>query len=128
MDDIVVLILTLIFIAAGIFGQAKKKRVAPQPEVKNVPEQDDFWEMLDDEWKKTKQADINTPQKPNSEDLKKNLRKEYQFNAKTEGERIAQKMPVEKIKTNEKLSAVKSGRFSLRDAVVYSEILNRKYT
>ena len=49
MDDLIIIILTLIFAAAGVFGQLKKKAAEKE---KGVPEKepetpDNFWDFLE---------------------------------------------------------------------------------
>lgn len=129
MDDIIILILTLIFIVAGIFGQMKKKPEAPDTEVAPPPESDDnFWDLLEDDenfMEQDRQANVATeppareaaPQPP-----------QYRFKTDKEKPTVQQQ---EKNKTETKTrlkKSIKKKAFPLKEAVIYSEILNRKYT
>ena len=68
MDDIIVLILTLIFIVAGIFGQMKKRQAVPAPESENRGAEDNFWELLDEELDKVRPPETIIP--PKNEEVK----------------------------------------------------------
>ncbi|MFW5822486.1 MAG: hypothetical protein ACOCU7_03775 [Tangfeifania sp.] len=141
MDDLIVIILTLVFAAAGIFGQMKKKQAAGQAENQPEPPADsepegpgNFWDFLDAEPEYMQQAPVaGTPQQ------------EQQVQA-AEKKPVAVKKPVPKIIAENEDSSIYSNdltsdgkvektkkdfskeRFPLRKAVIYSEILNRKYT
>lgn len=126
MDDIVVIILTLIFIVASIFGQKKKRKPIPDAESEQQPAGDNFWEMLDEEWKDARQPDSPPQQKPIEKQETTHIdSKPYTFQHEKEGARIMAKKPE---KTKKAITKVKKKKFPLREAIIYSEILNRKYT
>ena len=119
MDDIVVLILTLIFIIAGIFGQMKKRREVPVEKNENQPEEDNFWEVSDEI--------LEEPRK--NYELQKEARKIRSEETNREKKSyIRQIEGFEYDLTKEKkISTGKKKKFPLKKAVIYSEILHRKY-
>jgi hypothetical protein len=123
MDDVIVIILTLIFIIASIFGQKKKRKA--QPETEQQPKGDNFWDMLNEQWKGAQQPAASPQQKPVEQQQTVADAQPYTFDAKSEGARIVTKKQ-EKAKTT--IRKVQKKKFPLREAVIYSEILNRKYT
>ena len=141
MDDLIVIILTLVFAAAGIFGQMKKKQAAnkagnqPEPRSGAEPEEPgNFWDFLDADPEYMEQVPVaeNRQQEPQVQSAKK--------------EHAAKKKPTPKIFAENENNSIYSNdltsdgkaektkklsskdRFPLRKAVIYSEILNRKYT
>ncbi len=128
MDDIIVIILTLIFIVASIFGQKKKPQPVPETEAEVEPQSsgDNFWDMLNEEWKEARQTDSPSQQKPVEKQEQPTMEsKPYTFHPDKEGAKITVEKPEE---TKKSISKTKKKKFPLRDAVIYSEILNRKYT
>jgi hypothetical protein len=130
MDDIIVLILTLIFIIAGVFGQMKKRQTnqGEEPEADNRienPDRNVFWEHLHDD------LDEPEPEKtvPVVQKLKrtKNIEQEYLFNVDDEGKRIFTRNKEKKVPVSVIVKSSKGKRFPLKKAVILSEILNRKY-
>ena len=134
MDDLIVIILTLVIAGIGIFGQLKKKKQSTtKTEGSNAP--DSFWDLIQGESNSPNQMESEfdesefvaesdyTVQKPEV-----NIKKQgYQFTAKNEGRSVLSN----DLKTETKKPKLKSKLkkdFSLRKAVIYSEILNRKYT
>lgn len=126
MDDLVVVILTLLIAGAGAIGQMKKKKQIPA-ETGEPKTPEDIWELIKAE---------AFPQKHYSEPAFKEIEKEesvpyvneqgYKFEAKNEGGLLVKndmkaQSPVAKNTAKEKI------KFPLRKAVIYSEILNRKY-
>jgi hypothetical protein len=130
MDDIIVLILTLIFIIAGVFGQMKKRQTAANSESEQDPSSEkpgngNFWEHLQDEWDETEQESVQHVYQKQSN--LENIEQDYLFKAEDEGKRIftrntkiSEPLQVEK-RTSKRF------KFSLKKAVIYSEILHRKY-
>lgn len=136
MDDLLVIILTLIFAAAGIFGQSKKKKAqqakqpVPQPQAE---EHDSFWDFLEGESPRPRESNIEAQPEQAYRQPQQNTADE-----KTEPVQNVQPAPKKssiystdltenKEAKNQRKSKLKN-RFSLRKAVIYSEILNRKYT
>lgn len=126
MDDLVVIILTLIIAGAGVIGQIKKKKqISETGEEQKKPE--DIWDLFKEEV---------FPAYPNAEQENLNIEQEefepfeneqgYKFEAKNEGgllvnNELKATHPVKEVLTK------KEDGFSLKKAVIYSEILNRKY-
>ena len=126
MDDIIVIILTLIFIVASIFGQKKKRKAIPDAEAEQKPAGDNFWDMLNEEWKEARQTDSPVQQKSVEKQEQTNIDSQpYTFHPEKERTKTVARKP-EKRKTA--ITKIKKKKFPLRDAVIYSEILNRKYT
>jgi len=136
MDDLLVIILTLIFAAAGIFGQSKKKKAqqAKQPVPKPQPEEhDSFWDFLEGESPKPRESKIEAqpeqayrqPQQ-NTQNKKPEPVQNVQP-AKKKSSIYSTDLTGKKEAENQRKSKLKN-KFSLRKAVIYSEILNRKYT
>jgi hypothetical protein len=135
MDEKIVIILTLIFAALGIFGKRKKKTPA-QPVSGSANPQQSFWDLMhgtpdlqnsmaSDEFEDLEFAD--EPELVTQPQNKTTKTAGYQFVAKNEGLSDIEDVP--KLKTEKQHTKSKLMRnFSLRKAVVYSEILNRKYT
>jgi hypothetical protein len=126
MDDLVVIILTLLIAGAGVIGQLKKKKHIPvDPEAQKNPE--NFWDLFKQE---------TFPSVPRDEPEYEELELEkpvpyvneqnYKFNAKNEGGALISNK-IKKETPAQEIIKKKEERFSLRKAVIYSEILNRKY-
>lgn len=141
MDDIIVIILTLVFAVAGIFGQMKKKRAAnqaedqpnPRPELE-AEESGNFWDFLDAEPESMEQAPVPDSQQQRQSAqpvVEKTAEKEkpaYKFGAEKEGASIYAHDLTSDEKTEKARKTSPGDRFSLKKAVIYNEILNRKYT
>lgn len=131
MDDLIVIILTLIVLVAGAFGQTKKKK--QQLPVAGQPQQPgDFWDFFDEkpepQISPAEPSVINQPteERPTGREEKH----DYDFSSQNEGGTIistgaAIVEPAGQAKPSRYHFAF--DKLSLRDAVVYSEILNRKY-
>lgn len=127
MDDLIVIILTLLIAGAGAIGQIKKKKQIPAAaeEPKN-PE--NIWDLFREE---TLLPELKT--EPEYMEVEQQESEPYEneqgynFAANDEGGALIKKeiniQPAVK-KTIQK----NKEEFSLRKAVIYSEILNRKYT
>ncbi len=121
MDDLIVIILTLIIAVVGVLGQIKKKKQIPAG-TDGEETKENIWDLI--------QGEINKPvQTPNVDLIEDgNERVEpqlYQFEAKSEDLSTTQKESEETI--SEKSDKPEKEKFSLRKAVIYSEILNTKY-
>jgi hypothetical protein len=126
MDDLIVVILTLLIAGAGAIGQLKKKKEIPvTPEVQNNPE--NIWDLFNQEVfapgikKEPEYFDTD-----NEESEPYVNEQGYKFEAINEGglldnSDIKVQSPAITPTTKTKV------KFSLRKAVIYSEILNRKY-
>lgn len=129
MDDIVVIILTLVVTAFGIYNQSRKKKAASAPVEGQQKQPTDFWDMIMDkdqvaedeteefepvraETYAEKQAPVPEPQ--------------YTFTPTAEGKSDILDEKKEKIPLKRKVK-IDGEEFSLRKAVIYNEILKRKY-
>jgi hypothetical protein len=128
MDDLIVVILTLIIAGAGALGQLKKKKQLPDDTVGNLNTPEDIWNLFNNEpvinhLKEdpygTKEVFVKEPGPAVNE-------QNYTFNPKNEGGKIIETAAAKPAVIVQKKSVFK-GNFSLRDAVIYNEILNRKY-
>lgn len=123
MDDVIVIILTLIFIVASIFGQKKKRQPLPEAEQQSTGE--NFWDMLDEEWNEMKTANKPQQQKPvQKQETNMPGSTSYAFRPEDEGPKFVAPTPEKPATT---VPIAKKKKFPLREAVIYSEILNRKY-
>ena len=142
MDDLIVIILTLVFAAAGIFGQMKKKQAQnqagdqPEPQPENFNEEsDDFWDFLEPESNQNYMEQVPVAEPPKQKQQVQTVAEEtvqkkpkYQFKAENEGTSIYENDLTSETKAETKARSKRKDRFSLKKAVIYSEILNRKYT
>lgn len=126
MDDLIVVILTLLIAGAGAIGQLKKKKQMPvaAEEPKN-PE--NIWDLFREE---TLLPELKTEPEYFSAEQEESEPYEneqgYNFEANNEGGKIIEKQLNIQAVVKE-TATKKKERFPLRKAVIYSEILNRKY-
>lgn len=136
MDDIVVIILTILVAVVGALSQKKKRREAAAPK-KPQPNQPDgpmsIWEILREQ-SSTGTHPFDEPEpmfeavKEEPVDRVPEPRPAYQFSASSEGSSdIKEPILVEPKKKPHKVT-IDGEKFSLRKAIIYSEIMNRKYT
>lgn len=132
MDDLIVLILTLLVAVAGAVGQIKKKKANNRPSVGQPQKRDNFWDLLDEQVElPILQTELSDVSDIPGEDT--NVSKEqhnYEFSAKDEGGSVIpakNREPIEEVTTAPEQNRLTADKFSLRKAVIYSEILNRKY-
>ncbi len=136
MDDSIVIILTLIIAGIGFFGKLKKKKPV-QSGSQNPTPPEDFWDLIQGDqnlqnsttnpelFDEMEYAEENEP--VIEPQLKTTTPSAYQFTQENEG---ASDIP-DNLKQEGKKPQLKSKlrkNFSLREAVIYSEILNRKYS
>lgn len=128
MDDLLVVILTLIIAGAGALGQLKKKKQVPQGSAGATNTPDDIWNLFnvdarineyEEEPYEAKEVFVNEPGPAVNE-------QNYSFNPNNEGGKVFESTVSKSALISKKKSVFKSN-FSLRDAVIYNEILNRKY-
>jgi len=134
MDDLIVIILTLIIAGVGVLGQYKKKKQA-QPTSEGSPAPaTGFWDLLMQEPAAPRQMDdleFDSPEfydeeNKAGEEVEPQMKQpvfQYKSNAKTA---VDKKTDIKKTK-GKKMRSILNEDFSLRKAVIYSEILNRKY-
>jgi len=133
MDDILVIILTLIIAVVGVLNQNKKKKAQkPAPEGKTNA-QKNFWEQLLDDGELFEQPRAVVEEEPLFEQTVEV--QEPVFESKPEITIPENGGMLKKVSSEvapvvkQKKKIYKQGRkFSLREAVIYSEILNNKYT
>ncbi|WP_321997188.1 hypothetical protein [Draconibacterium orientale] len=128
MDDIVVIILTLIVALFGILNKTRKKNAAPGESASGAGSAQDFWEMLMDDNK-------DMPGQPQPQVIQEEVEEEepaqevrpaFQYSA--EGRKSTPlKRKEQPAKKTKKQSLLLGEKFSLKKAVIYSEIINRKY-
>jgi hypothetical protein len=130
MEDYFVIILTLIIAVVGAFNRKKKKGTATNPVEGTEKQSTDFWDLLVDE---ADEQPIEEPQEytipePVVEQVEEPVKRQvYNFTAQEEGESSVEENPkVTKKKKRKKFVA--GEEFSLKKAVIYNEILNRKYS
>jgi len=126
MDDLVVIILTLIIAGVGIFGQIKKKKQIPvAPGEQKKPE--NFWDLFQEQaFPSVPGVESEYEEIEHQEAEPYENEQGYMFEANNEGGKVS----TNELKTETDIRDIikkKEERFSLRKAVIYSEILNRKY-
>jgi hypothetical protein len=126
MDDLIVIILTLIIAGAGAIGQMKKKKQAPSvPGKQKTPE--NIWDLFKEEvFPPTPQTEPEYFMDEEPESIPYENEQGYKFEAKNEGGVIINNEVKTQPTIKDSIKESKDG-FSLRKAVIYSEILNRKY-
>jgi len=129
MDDLIVIILTLVVVVFGLYGQMKKKKqIQPVPQ-EGQEQPENIWEMIQREMNPVPppapQPEIEELEFVNSKEQVK--QPEYKFEPKNEGSSEI-KEEVMAVKPTSKYRKIAGEEFSLRKAVIYSEILNRKYS
>ncbi len=126
MDDLIVIILTLIIAGAGVIGQIKKKKQETSvPGEQKSPE--NIWDLFkEDAFLQSSQTQqvYNRDEEPESVPYENE--QGYKFEAKNEGGVIIKNSVKTEPTVKDSFKDRKEG-FSLRKAVIYSEILNRKY-
>ena len=128
MDDLIVIIITLAVAGIGILGQLKKKKKQAAAGTNQPKQPDSFWDLIkgeaefpvqEEEIEFNKEAEIepNISSESLSQKLNSKPKKTYGKDA----------YAIKK-STGKKVRSKTLEGFSLRKAVIYSEILNRKYT
>ena len=135
MDDLLVIILTLIIAVVGALSQIKKKRQQTQPKANSLNrESNNIWNILleNQEYPVEQEEEIIEP--PDIEqvistepEVVETPTPQYEFSAENEGESIYGSDITKKQNLGIHPMKKKLKDFSLKKAVIYSEILNRKY-
>jgi hypothetical protein len=131
MDDLVVILLTLLILGIGAINQFRKKQKEPvhEKDTGSIPEQKNFWEEFMD----MKREDLiphPVPQHPSKETRKTedSPKEAAKTNLTQEGIRMIQDESLKEIKLEpERKKANLPEGFTLRKAVIFSEILKPKY-
>ncbi len=127
MDDLIVIILTLAVAGIGILGQIKKKKQAATGS--NQPKQPEtFWDLIKNETNFPVQEEENEYYEEENPEPVISSEAPYQKVSTTLKQSSARKDNFTKKSIRKKIKSKTMEEFSLRKAVVYSEILNRKYT
>lgn len=129
MDDIIVIILTLIVALFGIISNKKKKNATQAAATETTNEPSDFWDMIMDGGNKVQEANIPeyVEPEPEVEEMEEPVIKpKYQFSSSNE-RRSDIKDELKKVVVQKKKVTIDGEKFSLKKAVIYNEILNRKY-
>lgn len=135
MDDLVVIILTILVAIVGVISQRKKRQEAnttqTQGEANKQPA--DFWDMIMEQQEQPQQYRTPEPyieevdEKPEPV-VERPEKPKYSFTAEKEGSSDLKEALKKSLEPKSKEVMVDGERFSLRKAVIFSEILNRKYT
>ena len=127
MDDLVVIILTLLVATIGIISQSKKRQAAnKQPQPGKTPQ--NFWDLLQSQVEAEQQhyePELEFEQEDEPVDSVPII-PQYKFETENEGTSDIKEKMNQEISVEEKLKSKKE-KFPLKKAVIYSEILNRKY-
>lgn len=131
MDDIVVIIITILIAVVGVMGQ-RKKRKDMQAAGKVPPKQEvDFWELLREQsLVENDPFEHATPIIESEEEPLDTVPVQepvYQFKAQQEGSSDIVETVIKAPKKKKRTVLIEGEKFSLRKAVIYSEIMNRKY-
>lgn len=131
MDDLLVILITILIAVVGVLNQRKKKKDAQQPVSGNAGQPTDFWEML---MQQEEQRPVNQEVQDEEEEYDEVIdtipeaKPVYQFQAEGEGSSdLAEEKKI--LQRQQKKQVLIDGEaFSIRKAIIYNEILNRKYT
>lgn len=132
MDDLLIVILTLIVALVGFFGKKKQKEnQAPKPQAAQQPK--DFWDVLMQEESATptftETEESAMAEEPEKEEFVEPVSEpSYSFQAEAEGKSEMQRALERPVTEKRKKVKIGGEEFSLKKAVIYNEILNRKYT
>ena len=130
MEDYFVIILTLVIAVVGALNRKKKKKAPKIPVAEGVEQSSDFWDTIlnqqEEELVEEPIADY-IESEPVAEKYKQAVEKQkYSFTAANE--EMSNIPDKTKAKPRRKRKVMIEGEeFSLRKAVIYSEIMNRKY-
>ncbi|WP_340112254.1 hypothetical protein [Maribellus mangrovi] len=130
MDDLIVIILTLVVAVIGIIGQRNKRKIqqgqAPSPGA-NQPM--DLWDAIMGE--EDRRPEYQPQQEVEEQELieqPKEKPRGYEFVPSSEGTSEIEEELRKAVQKKPKKVKVDGEDFSLRKAVIYQEIMNRKYT
>jgi hypothetical protein len=128
MDDIIVIILTLVVAVVGVLNQNKKKKAAQQAGGGGQAQSPDFLDMLVSEQEIEEEKEQRYLQNELSvEDNEVSMTKTRNTFLSVNEESFVAEKEVKKVVKERKRLRVDGGGFSLKKAIVYNEILNRKY-
>ena len=136
MEDYFLIILTLIIAVVGAFNRKKKKNAPAPAETDGDKQPSSFWDMIMDEQGLTDEpvgpyVDDEPEfeeEQPVVQQYKAPVPKQgYSFSAESEGKSEI-KEEMKKLEKKKRHVFIDGEKFSLKKAVIYSEILNRKYS
>ncbi|MCK3683853.1 hypothetical protein [Maribellus sp. YY47] len=131
MDDLIVILLTILVAVVGVLNQRKKKKEGLRPGAESAGQPADFWEMLmQQEEQRPVYQPFDEEEEPAEEVVVAVPKPEpvYSFKAEAEGSsEVVEKMKILQ-RPQKKKVLIDGERFSIRKAVIYNEIMNRKYT
>jgi cell division protein FtsN len=132
MDDLVVIIITLLIVVVGVLNQRKKRQQAQQASPGSPGQPADFWDMI------MRQEEVSQPffqpepaiefSEEDEPEPAVQPGKKYQFNPQNEGTSEIKEVVKMMRNTPKKEVLIEGERFSPRKAIIYSEIMNRKYS
>ncbi len=134
MDDLLIIILTLVVAVIGAFGRKKKKEANQSQSAGGTQQPQDFWDMFMNQGEQQQHQPQfiyeDEPEEAPEEKIvvEKKERPKYSFSAEEEGKSDIKEELIKSLDSERKKVQIEGEDFSLRKAVIYSEILNRKYT
>lgn len=130
MEDYFVIILTLVIAVVGALNRKKKKKAPNVPLAEDAQSGNDLWDLIMNEEQDpiTEMYEEELVPEPIVEErTEPSKRQVYSFNASNEGKSVVEETPVLK-KTKKRKTLIAGEEFSLKKAVIYSEVMNRKYS
>lgn len=130
MEDYFVIILTLVIAVVGALNRKKKKKAPNVPLAEDAQSGNDLWDLIMNEEQDpiTEMYEEELVPEPIVEERNEpSKRQVYSFNASNEGKSVVEETPVLK-KTKKRKTLIAGEEFSLKKAVIYSEVMNRKYS
>jgi len=136
MEDYLVIIITLIVAVVGALSRKKKKTVAQAPVTGKAKSSSNFWDMIMDEqggdiepvYEYEESPSQNADPEPVVQEYGVPAREaSYAFSVSDEGESTIH-TEIKTIKKKKRKVTIDGEEFSLKKAVIYSEIMNRKYS
>lgn len=121
MDDLIVILLTLLFAVFGVIGQVKKKKQEPLANPVEEMENEILSFLGEDE-----EITQNYHEPVNEEFAPDNKPETHIFDAGQEGMASLKNKPEEKKMVI--IENIRTKKFPLRKAIIYSEIIQNKYT
>lgn len=129
MDDIIVIILTLLVAVFGALNQQRKKKAAQNSAPEQSKQPTGFWDMIMDN--QAVQEEVIPEYDDQATVVEKypepEVTPKYEFVPSSEGSSDV-KAEIKAVSKEKSAVTVDGEKFSLRKAVIYNEILNRKYT
>ncbi|WP_346855483.1 hypothetical protein [uncultured Draconibacterium sp.] len=129
MDDIIVIILTLLVAVFGALNQQRKKKAAQNAAPNQSKQPTGFWDMIMDDQAVQEEIIPEYDDQPTvvEEYTEPEVRPKYEFVPSSEASSGIKEEMKAVVKEKSGVS-IEGEKFSLRKAVIYNEILNRKYT